>query len=359
MYTKIEYDPLELATKIFTPSYVSLETVLTREGVIFQPYETIFVISYLSRKIEVDTHPIQYRRMKGSLLLEPKGIMFNQNYAVATKERAFLDALYLYGEYFVDNPGVLDNERVWSLLELYNSKALSQRVRRYLKMLDIGQHRFVLVQILKDIYSNSEINTQLVFKGGTACYLFYRLPRFSVDLDFSLLNEDKKELVFSCAENILSAYGNIKDAKVKRQTLFFLLSYGEQSTNIKVEISMRQFPDRFEVRNYFGIPMLVMNKEHIMAHKLVALLDRSSIANRDLFDLWYFFKNNWNVDREIVEMRTGKTFEDYLKECIKRLKNVNTTYLLQGLGEVLDEKQKLWAKKNLKQDLLFLMQSYM
>ena len=47
IYTKIEYDPLELATKIFTPSYISLETVLKKEGVIFQTYETIFIVSYL------------------------------------------------------------------------------------------------------------------------------------------------------------------------------------------------------------------------------------------------------------------------------------------------------------------------
>lgn len=230
--------------------------------------------------------------------------------------------------------------------------------RRYLKMLDIGRHRFLLVQILKDIYSNKDINTLLGFKGGTACYLFFGLPRFSVDLDFSLLDEGKRELVFSHAGSILKTYGDLKDAKTKRQTLFFLLSYGEQSTNIKLEVSRREFPDHFAVRNYMGIPMLVMNKEDIMAHKLVALLDRSSFANRDLFDLWYFFKNNWDINSEIVEMRTGKTFDVYLKECIERLKNVNPTYILQGLGEVLDDRQKQWVKKDLKQDLLFLMQSY-
>jgi predicted nucleotidyltransferase component of viral defense system len=226
-------------------------------------------------------------------------------------------------------------------------------------MLDIGRHRFILVQILKDIYSNCEINTQLGFKGGTACYLFYGLPRFSVDLDFTLLNEVKREEVFLHTGKILSDYGDLKDAKAKRQTLFFLLFYEEHSTNIKVEVSLRTYPDRFEVRNYLGIPMQVMIKEDIMAHKLVAFLDRHTVANRDLFDLWYFFKNNWDINREIVEMRTGKTLELYLKKCIERLRSINTTYILQGLGEVLDEKQKQWVKNNLKKDLLFLMRSYL
>ena len=32
------YDRLELATKIFTPAYISFETVLAKEGIIFQYY---------------------------------------------------------------------------------------------------------------------------------------------------------------------------------------------------------------------------------------------------------------------------------------------------------------------------------
>ena len=41
--------------------------------------------------------------------------------------------------------------------------------------------------ILKDIYADITINSLLGFKGGTCAYFFYNLPRFSVDLDFDLL----------------------------------------------------------------------------------------------------------------------------------------------------------------------------
>ncbi len=53
-------------------------------------------------------------------------------------------------------------------------------------MFDLSKHRFILVQILKDVYSDGKLGRYLGFKGGTACYLFYNLPRFSVDLDFAL-----------------------------------------------------------------------------------------------------------------------------------------------------------------------------
>ena len=46
-----EYNRLEVATKIFKPSYVSFETVLKREGAIFQYYENIYVASYQTRTI--------------------------------------------------------------------------------------------------------------------------------------------------------------------------------------------------------------------------------------------------------------------------------------------------------------------
>jgi predicted nucleotidyltransferase component of viral defense system len=226
-------------------------------------------------------------------------------------------------------------------------------------MLDIQKHKYILVQILKDIYSEKNISPLMGFKGGTAAYLFYDLPRFSVDLDFNLLESGKKDLVFRKIKDILRNYGDVKIAREKRYTIFFLLSYGEKASNIKIEISKRTFPDSYEVKNYLGIPMLVMKKEDIFAHKLVAFLDRKSIANRDIFDLWFFFKKNWDINQKIVALRTGKKLDDYLKDCIKTVKKLKKTYILQGLGEVLEEEQKEWVKNNLKEDLIFLIKNYL
>lgn len=95
------YNKLELATKIYTPSYISLETVLYKEGVIFQHYDSIFVVSYLSREITCDNQKYIYKKIKNEILLNPKGIRKEKNYFIATKERALLDALYLYKNYFL------------------------------------------------------------------------------------------------------------------------------------------------------------------------------------------------------------------------------------------------------------------
>jgi len=69
--------------------------------------------------------------------------------------------------------------------------------------IDINKHKFLLVSILKDIYSDTELSTSLGFKGGTAQMLFYNLPRFSVDLDFNLIKQTKAKIVFAKIRNIL------------------------------------------------------------------------------------------------------------------------------------------------------------
>lgn len=95
-------------------------------------------------------------------------------------------------------------------------------------MFDKDKHRLVMTGILKDIYSDISIASLLGFKGGTAAYLFYELPRFSVDLDFDLLedSEENRSLVFDKLHSILEKYGEIKDQEKKHFTLFFSISYG-------------------------------------------------------------------------------------------------------------------------------------
>ena len=133
VYAKSDYNFFELATKIYTPSYISFETVLAREGIIFQHYKTVFVASYLSRKIKVAGIDIQFRRLKENILLDRRGILQKENYAEASKERAFLDALYLYKDYHFDNLDALDRKKVFSLLLLYQSKALAKKIKGIFK----------------------------------------------------------------------------------------------------------------------------------------------------------------------------------------------------------------------------------
>jgi len=88
-------------------------------------------------------------------------------------------------------------------------------------MLNWELHKTAMVEILKDIYETLSVAPYLGFKGGTAAYLFYDLPRYSVDLDFDLLSEEKEKVVFVELEKILSKHGEIMEKHIKRYTIFF------------------------------------------------------------------------------------------------------------------------------------------
>ncbi len=186
---------------------------------------------------------------------------------------------------------------------------------------NIATHKNILIKILKDIYTDNSLGPFLGFKGATAAYLFYSLNRFSVDLDFDLLNETKEQEVFEKVEKIAGEYGRVEDKINKSHTLFILLSYSEEAQNIKIEINKRSFNSQYEVKNYLGISMLVMRSEDMFAHKLVALTEREKIANRDIFDTHFFLKSDWEINREIVEQRTKTNFADYLKKGKKYTKS--------------------------------------
>ena len=227
-------------------------------------------------------------------------------------------------------------------------------------MIDIQTHRLIMIKILKDIYSNFDLSSLLGFKGGTALYLFYDLPRFSVDLDFNLLDISRKDFVYHSIKKIVNKYGNIKDAFIKSNTIFFLLSYGTDEHNIKIEISLKDFPNEYELKQYLGVPILVMKKEYMAANKLVALTERIGMANRDIFDIYFFLKEGWSINANIVELRTGMKLKEYIPKCIDFIeKMVDRKYILHGMGEILNGKLKAWVKNHLVTEVLFYLRYYL
>jgi hypothetical protein len=135
LYTKPIYEPSALACTVYTPSYLSLDYVLQKEGVIFQYDSTIMAVSYLSRALEIDDWKITYSKIKDSILYNTTGVISYPNgLNVATKERAFLDILYLKGELYFDSINTINTKLVQELLPIYESKALEKRVMKLLEI---------------------------------------------------------------------------------------------------------------------------------------------------------------------------------------------------------------------------------
>ncbi len=134
IYAKSVYNLEELACRIYIPSYISLEYVLQKAGVVFQYNSQISTISYLSRSIDIEGNIFTYRKIKGEIMVDTNGIMRLENGVnIATPERAFLDVLYLNANYNFDNLNPLNKELIIKLLPIYNSKTMNKRVKKILK----------------------------------------------------------------------------------------------------------------------------------------------------------------------------------------------------------------------------------
>ncbi len=219
--------------------------------------------------------------------------------------------------------------------------------------LDYSKHKNILLQILKDIYTDTSIAPYLGFKGGTAALLFYDLPRSSVDLDFDLLDDSKEREVFATINKIIQNYGTITDAYMQKHTLRNVISYSPKAQNIKVEVNLRQFGSKYEVKTLLGISMLVMVQEDMFAHKLMAMYERIGKTSRDIFDVQFFGKNDWPINRKIVEQRSGLSYKETLEKCREKVRGMDNKYILNGLGELLTDSQKDSTRAKLKTDTIF------
>jgi hypothetical protein len=112
---------------------VSFETVLAQEGLIFQFHAQISVASYLTREIEADGQAYSFRKIKTPVLANLMGVENRNETSFATRERAFLDTLYLHGDYYFDNLDSLDWNKVFDMLPIYQNQSMARRVRRLYK----------------------------------------------------------------------------------------------------------------------------------------------------------------------------------------------------------------------------------
>lgn len=224
---------------------------------------------------------------------------------------------------------------------------------------DYAKHKNIMLQILKDIYSDTAIAPHLGFKGGTAAHLFYGLDRDSFDLDFDLLAESKEQIVFAKLQEIAVNYGQVIDSKIKRFNLLTTISYDIKSQNIKIEVNRRDFDSQYELKTLLGISMLVMVQADMFAHKLMAMLERVGKTSRDIYDVWFFLRNNWPLNQEIIERRSGLDFRNALKKCIEQMEKMDNRNILVGLGESLTAPRKDWARAKLKSETIFLLKNYL
>ena len=151
--------------------------------------------------------------------------------------------------------------------------------------------------LLKGLY-DSPYGRDLIFKGGTALRLAYGSPRFSEDLDFSLIHDRLKGKFRGWVGKIISPFPELAltDLEEKRYTYLAEIKVIQEFLHfpfrVKVEISRREIKDyqwKLQLLSSSASVVQVLGQvgilEQIYQDKVSCLKDRA--RPKDLFDLWY------------------------------------------------------------------------
>ena len=126
----VTVEVLELAGKLKKNSYISFETVLAREGLVHQWYDTIFSASDRKSYIRNAYGIFSYRRLPEDILNNRRGIVNNGTYFIATKERAVCDYFYAIGYTHLDAVEGLDRAIMQDIAALYRNKRLEADIKK-------------------------------------------------------------------------------------------------------------------------------------------------------------------------------------------------------------------------------------
>lgn len=216
------------------------------------------------------------------------------------------------------------------------------------------KHKQIMIKLLLAIFKDDILWKKLIFKWWTALYLFYNLDRFSTDLDFDLISEEvNNEIIILRLNTILSKFGTVKDLRIKKYTIFWLLSYWEIDHNIKIEISKRWLSWDFESKILFWKNVLIMKLADMTANKLIALTNRNKLANRDIYDIYFIFDNNFPINYDLIEKSTWYKYKEFIQITIDFLQKLPKNFnILDWLWLVLSEEKKIFVKKSLIQDTI-------
>lgn len=201
---------------------------------------------------------------------------------------------------------------------------------------EINALKEIIQEIILSGLARGNFFDEAAFYGGTALRIFYKLDRFSEDLDFALIYPNKNfdlSKYFVYLEKELKAYGlnleintkqkniesNITSAFVKGDTLEHILKFFPNEENHKYNHMLKNIKIKFEVdinppsgatyeEKYKLLPsphqIKIYDKESLFAGKIHAILCRNwktRTKGRYLYDYIFFLANNTKVNLELVK----------------------------------------------------------
>ncbi len=225
-----------------------------------------------------------------------------------------------------------------------------------------AKHKNQMFRLLRALLRDNVLANILMFKGGTYASLRGVLDRFSVDLDFDLPDKTAKPAIRQKLYPLFKKLGlEVKDESTNHLQFFLKYAAGELERNtLKLEINDDVSPcNIYEKVRLMEVDVYCIGHTlpTAFANKMVAAIARyeknGSIAGRDFYDMHTFFTKGIEVNRAVVEERTGISYSEYLKKLGDFVKmEVSERLLNEDLNMLMDRKQLRLMVPVLKEELL-------
>ena len=223
-------------------------------------------------------------------------------------------------------------------------------------------HKNWMYRVLTEIADDTALNELLRFKGGTCAAMRGIIDRFSVDLDFDLIDDKKITNANSHLEKIFKKLGlQIKDHShsVPQYFVKYDNKPGERNT-LRLDVTTPPpAANDYEPVRLTEIDRIIncQTPETMFANKLVAILERyekyKSIAGRDIFDVHTFYTKGLTFKAQIIEERRKTNLREFLDElCSFIEKNITQTILDEDLNTLMPPEAFHKIRKYLKGEVV-------
>lgn len=210
-------------------------------------------------------------------------------------------------------------------------------------------HKSYLNRLLIEIADHPRLQHALAFKGGTCASMLGYLDRFSVDLDFDLLDK-KSEVVVRNDLKAIFVHLGLEVTKEFTKVLMFQIRYPSvknQRNSLKVSInSLFVNANQYKVQYFPEIDRLINSQtiETMFANKLVAVMDRyanhKTLAGRDIYDIHHFFIQGHSYLGSVIRERTGEDPKAFFGRLIKFIKqHISQTLINEDLNTLMSDQQ--------------------
>jgi len=173
-------------------------------------------------------------------------------------------------------------------------------------MWDLSKHERIEMEVLQGLNSQ-KILQHLIFCGGTMLRLCHGLNRYSVDLDFWILEKTAIEKVFDTINQYLKEHYRLRKAENKHTSLYFEFGLKGYPRHLIIEVRKDKEGVKYEEKIAFSkhsnIQVMVKAAalEEMMKAKIKTFLERARI--RDAFDIEFILRRGIEIKANAEQIK--------------------------------------------------------